>query len=72
VRDALLSLMMQQEQRAIIADAKPPYTIKVIEPLHASTVAKEPALRRAILIPIGIMIALVIVVVTIVVSFRTE
>ncbi len=72
VRDALLSLLMQQEQRAIIADAKPPYTIKVIEPLHAPAAAKEPALRRAILVPVVVMVALVIVVVTIVVSFRTE
>jgi hypothetical protein len=72
VRGALLSLLMQLEQQAIIVSSKPPYTIKVISPLHASALAKEPALLRIIALPIGILLALVLVIVTIVASFRTE
>jgi len=72
IRSVLLSLLMQQEQRAIIVDANPPYLIKVIEPAHASVWAKEPSLIRIILVPIAIIIALVMVVVIVVVSFRNE
>ena len=72
VRDALLSLLMQQEQRAIIADASPPYTVKIIEPLNSPKHATEPLLYRTILLPAGIMIVLVIVIGTVIVSFRHE
>jgi hypothetical protein len=72
VRKALLSLLMQKEKQAIIIDSEPPYSVQVLEPPHASTRAKEPALQRIIAIPIAISVALVLMVVTIVVSFRTE
>ncbi len=72
VRDALLGLLMQQEQRAVIVDSKPPYVVKVISPLRASALPNEPPLRRIIAIPIAVSVALALVVVTVVISFRSE
>jgi hypothetical protein len=72
VRSALLAMLMQQEQKAMLVNAEPPYTIKVLEAPWVAKQPNEPKLSRIIAVPIAIAVALCLVTVAIAASFRLE
>jgi hypothetical protein len=72
VRAALLSMLMQQEQRAMLINSEPPYTLKILESPWVTTQPKEPRLVRLIGVPIAVALLLSLAFATISASFRLE
>jgi hypothetical protein len=72
VRSTLLAMLMQREQKAMVVNSEPPHTIKILESPWVSKQPKEPQLLRIIGVPAGIALALAVIVLTMVVSFRLE
>lgn len=72
VRTALLGVMMQLEQKAMLANSEPPYMIKILEAPWVAAQPKEPQLARIIGIPMGVAVVLSLVALTLFVSFRFE
>lgn len=72
VRTALLGLLMQQEQNAMLVNSEPPYTIRILETPWVSRQPVEPQLAKIIGIPTAISLVICVVIIIIATSFRME
>ena len=72
VRSNLLAMMMQQEQKSMLINAEPPYTINILELPWVSALPEEPNLTRIIGIPMAVALAFGLITLTLFVSFRME
>lgn len=72
IRAALLSVQIKLEQSAMLANSEPPYTIRILEHPWVANQPVEPQLTRIIAIPTVVGLALVLVIIILVVSFRLE
>ena len=72
VRSNLLAMMMQQEQKSMLINAEPPYTINILELPWVSALPEEPNLARIIGIPMLTALAFGLIILTLFVSFRME
>ncbi len=72
VRSALLGMVMQQEQKSMLVNVEPPYTIKVLEPPWVAVQPSEPNLARMIGLPAFVSMALCLIVVVVLTSFKME
>jgi hypothetical protein len=72
IRAILLGMQMKLEQDAMLANAEPPYTIKILEHPWVESQPIEPQLVRIIAIPTIVGLVLILAVATMVVSYRME
>jgi LPS O-antigen subunit length determinant protein (WzzB/FepE family) len=72
VRSALVALLMQQEQRAMLTNSKPPFSYKILEEPWVGNRPDEPQLLSIIGVPTAGGFALMLVIATMIISFRLE
>lgn len=72
VRTTLLAVLMHQEQKAMLVNSEPPYTINILESPWVTAQPKEPHLATIIAKPTAVAFALVLIALTLFVSFRLE
>ncbi|MDA1101389.1 MAG: hypothetical protein O2967_20685 [Proteobacteria bacterium] len=72
VRDALLGVLMQLEQKAMLANAERPYSIKLLEAPWVTPQPKEPNLTRTIGVPTAVAVILILAALVLFISFRFE
>jgi len=72
VRSALFALLMQEEQKSMLVNSDPPFSIQILEAPWVSKQPNEPQLVGIIGVPAAIAFALILVIATAIISFRLE